>query len=92
VKRYRVVFEAVSPLRYPQAYDGRDRPYLPAEQIPEKWWHEVVADQHGENEASARSQVEGLHHIRAEGEYVRNVRLEVQETGAWETQKDGSAL
>jgi hypothetical protein len=71
VKIFKVAFEHVSVIRYPQYYRG-DQPCVTPAAVPEEHWTSTEVER---DEAAARVQIEGLHTLVARGELVRNVRL-----------------
>jgi hypothetical protein len=89
--RFRIEFESISAIRYPQMYDQRtDRAIeisglshadaLAA--IPEDWWTPTAAEH--DTEERAREQYDGLHKLIAEGEWIRNVRMLRSAAPEWE--------
>lgn len=86
--RWRVRWEHVSPLSFPEAYDGagRVRSGITAESVPNEVWT-APAREHV-SEAAAREQYEGLLTLAAAGELIRNVRLEAAHEPKWELVTD----
>lgn len=87
VTRWRVSFELVNPISHPQFYRGeRVTPGVTAATVPDECWTPVSRETDSEDDA--RNQYQGLIQLIAEGDLVRNVRLETS-TVAWETVAEG---
>lgn len=74
--RYRIEFESISAIRYPQLYDlrtERARQDIDRDLIPESWW--TGTGRESEDEAGIRDQHAGLLKLIDEGEFIRNVRM-----------------
>lgn len=82
---WRVVFETVSPFRFPHLYHGPDGRFSgDLAQLPSDAWHWVTTD-HKAGEDHAREQYVGLLKLATEGEPIRNVRLEAATEPRWIT-------
>lgn len=71
MKIFKVSFEHVSVIRYPQYYRG-DQPCVTASEVPEEHWTLTEVER---DEEAARAQINGLHKLVAARELIRNVRL-----------------
>lgn len=85
VIRWRIQFESISAVRYPQMYDQRTdraRQDIDWDSIPEDWW--TTATSEHDSEARSREQYAGLLKLIEEGEFIRNVRLSCSTAPEWE--------
>lgn len=80
--RYRVVFESVGPYANGGRYYRGDIPVGRPEEVPDKFWHETVAEH--DNSERAQDQFTTLTRWADTGEQlIRNVRLLKAEKPKW---------
>jgi hypothetical protein len=81
-RRWRVSFESVSAIHHPELYAGdRARPDIDATQLGDSYW--TASERETKSQQDARQQHDGLNQLIAEGEFIRNVKVEVATT-QWE--------
>jgi hypothetical protein len=74
----------ISAIAYPQFYNANGRAKVSMvsnEKLPDRYWHTTSAEH--KSEYTARDQWNGLHKLAEEGEFIRNIKVEVTEV-AWQ--------